>query len=125
MRGLLDTSIVVATDAGDLPDEAAISVVTLAELHYGVHVAPSPEARALRGARLAEVEALFDALPVDDAVARSYGLLAFHAARRGARPRARVRDLLLAATALAHHLPLYTRDADFPTFAPLVDVHTV
>jgi len=56
MRGLLDTSVVIAAGAAQLPDEAAISAATLAELHFGVHLAKDESTRALRLRRLAEIE---------------------------------------------------------------------
>ena len=120
MRGLLDTSVVLADDAKDLPDEAAISAATLAELHFGVHLAKDEESRALRLRRLGEIEARFAPLPIDDAVARAYGELARSTIDAGRKVRPRVMDLLIAATARAHELPLYTRNAE--DFAPLRDL---
>jgi len=125
VRGLLDTSVVVASGVEDLPDESAISVATLAELHFGVHIASTPEARAERLRRLAEIESTFDAIPIDDAVARSYGLLAFRIAAQGGRPRTRVMDILIAATSLTYDLPLYTRDSDFDALPDYVNVRRV
>lgn len=110
MRGLLDTSVVIATDVTALPDEAAISAATIAELHFGVHLASTDEQRHLRVRRLAEIESRFDPLPIDAAVARSYGMLAHLVVTAGRRPRRRVMDLLIAATAHAHRVTLYTRD---------------
>jgi hypothetical protein len=110
----------------DLPDEAAISVATLAELHFGVHVAESDEARKLRMRRLTEIESEFDALPIDEAVARSYGALAHSAVTAGKSPRSRVMDIFIAATAQAHGLVLYTRNAaDFTAFEDLLDLRVV
>lgn len=109
-RSLLDTSILIAE--GPLPPgEVAISVVSLAELHFGVLRVTDPLARAQRLRRLAAVEHQFDALPVDDAVAASYGQLAARVASIGRQPRSRVMDLLIAATAHAHGATLYTRNA--------------
>jgi len=99
MRGLLDTSVVIAADGTDLPDEAAISAATLAELHFGVHLAKDEKSRALRLRRLTEVESRFTPLPIDDSVARAYGELAGLTAGRGHKVRTRVMDLLVAATA--------------------------
>lgn len=112
MRGLLDTSVVIAHAVDELPDVAAISAATLGELHFGVHLASSDDARRARLRRLTEIEATFDPLPVDAPVARSYGALAHAVVVAGRRPRRRAMDLLIAATAHAHGLPLYTRDAD-------------
>ncbi|MEX1178234.1 MAG: PIN domain-containing protein [Nitriliruptor sp.] len=110
MRGLLDTSVVIVRQVTELPDEAAISAATLAELHFGLLLAGSDAARRLRLRRLTEVEARFDPLPIDASVARSYGMLAHVTVLAGRRPRRRALDLLIAATAHANDLPLYTRD---------------
>jgi predicted nucleic acid-binding protein len=128
--GLLDTSVLVdlaAVDPMTLPEEWAISAVTLAELAAGPHVARDPAARARRQDLLQRVEATFETLPVDGAVARAYGRIyaATAAAGRKARGR-RSLDLLVAATALAHGLPLYTRnDRDFAGLEDLVEVVAV
>lgn len=119
MRGLLDTSVVIAQDAASLPEVAAISAATLAELHFGVFLAGDDAARHARVRRLTEIEARFDPLPIDAAVARSYGMLAHLVVTAGRRPRRRVMDLLIAATAHAHDVALYTRDAS--DFAGLED----
>jgi toxin FitB len=110
-RGILDTSVLVATDVTPIPGELAISAVSLAELHFGVLVAKDDRIRATRLARLSAVQRRFDALPVDDAVADSYGRLAATVAQTGRQPRARVMDLLIAATAHAHGATVYTRNA--------------
>jgi toxin FitB len=110
-RGVLDTSVLVAADLAVLPGELAISVVSLAELQFGVLVAKNSEARGLRLARLSRVQRQFDPLPVDDAVADSYGTLAARVAQLGRKPRSRALDLLIAATAHAHSAALYTRNA--------------
>ncbi|SDN42250.1 type II toxin-antitoxin system VapC family toxin [Geodermatophilus sp. DSM 45219] len=112
VRAVLDTSVVVATDVGPLPGELAISAVTLAELHFGVLVAKEEDVRAERLRRLSVLHRRFDALPVDEAVAVSYGRLAAAVVSAGRRPRARAMDLLIAATAHAHGARLYTRNAD-------------
>lgn len=112
MRGVLDTSLLVRPAMEPVPGELAISAVSLAELHFGVLVARDEQARALRLRRVALVERLFEPLPVDDAVARAYGEVASAVVRAGRRPRSRVMDLLIAATALAHSARLYTTSAD-------------
>jgi toxin FitB len=122
-RGILDTSVLVATGIAPIPGELAISAVSLAELHFGVLVAKSAESRATRLSRLSAVQRRFDALPVDDAVADSYGRLAARVAEIGRQPRARVMDLLIAATAHAHNAAVYTRNAD--DLAGLEDLITV
>jgi predicted nucleic acid-binding protein len=96
---------------GPLPEEAAISVMTLAELHVGVLLAKGPKVRARRLRTLARVERAFDPLPVDDSVARAFAEIVAHARRR--RRQARVVDALIAATAVAYDLPLYSQDRDF------------
>lgn len=115
MRGLLDTSVLIALEEGldpeTLPDEGTISVVTLAELHVGVLVAKNSPVRARRLRTLAAVESTFRALPVDESVARRFAEMAANARRRGTRPK--VMDLLIAATAAVHDLPLYSRDQGF------------
>jgi predicted nucleic acid-binding protein len=111
-RGLLDTSVLVAEDVSPLPGQLAISVVSMAELHFGVLVAASADIRAIRLARMSRLQRRFDPLPVDDAVADSYGELAAHVAALGRQPRARTMDLLIAATAHAHGATLYTRNID-------------
>ena len=111
MIGVLDTSVVLATDVPPLPGQLAVSAATLAELHFGVLVADVPAIRAERLRRLALVERSFEPLPVDAAVARSYGLLAAAVAGSGRQPRSRTMDLLIAATAHAHGARLYTRNA--------------
>jgi hypothetical protein len=112
MRALLDTSIVIATDVGELEGDLAISSVTLAELHFGILVARDPATRAERLRRLSVLQHRFDALPLDDAVAASYGEIAAAVVQAGRQPRARTMDLLIAATAHAHSARLYTRNPD-------------
>jgi toxin FitB len=112
MRALLDTSIVIAADVGGLEGELAISSVTLAELHFGVLIAKTAETRAERLRRLSVLQRQFDALPLDEAVAASYGQIAAAVVQAGRQPRARTMDLLIAATAHAHSARLYTRNPD-------------
>jgi len=112
LRALLDTSVVIAADVPELEGDLAISVATLAELHFGVLVARKAPVRAERLRRLTMLERSFDALPVDGAVAASYGQLAAAVVDAGRQPRSRVMDLLIAATAHAHSARLYTRNAD-------------
>jgi predicted nucleic acid-binding protein len=111
-RGLLDTSVLIAEDVSPVPGQLAVSVISVAELHFGVLVAASPEVRAIRLARLSRLQRRFDPLPVDDAVADSYGQIAAHVAASGRQPRARTMDLLIAATAHVHGAVLYTRNPE-------------
>jgi predicted nucleic acid-binding protein len=122
-RGVLDTSVLIATDIEPIPGELAISVISLAELSFGVLVARDDDARARRLARLSVLQRRFDPLPVDEAVADSYGRLAARVAGAGRQPRPRATDLLIAATAHAHGARLYTRNAaDLAGLAGLVEV---
>lgn len=116
LRGLIDTSVVIdlpAIEPGRLPVEVAISAITLAELAAGPHATTDITERAKRQDRLQRAEATFEPLPVDAGVARAYGRVyaAVTAAGRKARGRRAV-DLLIAATAVAAGLPLYTRNPD-------------
>lgn len=125
-RGLLDTSVVVDHDVipiGVLPDETAIAAVTLAELAAGPHATGDDDERARRQDRLQWAAATWDPLPFDADAARVYGRVfaAVKAAGRTARPR--LADLLIASTAAAHGLPLYTRNpGDFVGLEGVLDV---
>ena len=110
VRGLLDTSVIVAGSRPKL-EQAAISAMTLAELHYGVLRARGAAERALRLQRLAIVESEFDLLPIDGDVARAYGAIVANARLAGKRPK--TADALIAATAAAHGPAVYTHDSDF------------
>lgn len=129
-KGLVDTSVVIdlgAIDEAALPEELAISSITLAELAAGPHAADDPAERARRQDRLQRVEAAFDSVPFDEQAARAYGQVyaAIVAAGRKARG-ARAVDLLIAATALAAGLPLITRNpADFAALDGLLQVVSI
>jgi len=114
-RGLLDTSVAIGIDGVDptrLPAEIAISALTLAELTSGPYAASDDMERARRQDRLQRFEAGIEALAFDSRCARSYGSIYAAVATAGRKARgARAVDLMIAATALAHHLPLYTLDA--------------
>ena len=125
-RGLLDTSVVVDHDLIDpamLPDESAIAALTLAELAAGPHATSDEQERARRQDRLQWAAATWDALPFNTEAARTYGRV-FAATRAGGRSsRTRLADLLIAATAAANGLPLYTRNlADFAGLEQIVTV---
>jgi predicted nucleic acid-binding protein len=127
---VLDTSVVIDLDemaASDLPVEVAVSAVTMAELAAGPHAARDSDVRGRRQDRLQRAEAAFDPLPFDGDAARAFGRIfaAVVASGRKAR-RARVVDLLTAATALAQDLPLYTRNGgDFAGLEGRLDVRVV
>lgn len=112
VRAILDISVLIANDVPPLEGELAISAAALAELQFGVLVTADPVVRAERLRRLSEFQRRFSALPVDEAVATSYGQLAAAVVTAGRQPRSRVMDLLIAATAHAHAARLYTRNAD-------------
>jgi predicted nucleic acid-binding protein len=125
--GLLDTSVVIDWDdpavAAALPDEVAVSAITLAELAAGPHLADSSAEGARRQARLQQVEATFEPLPFDATAARSYGQIVAAVADTGRSHRRRVADLLIAATAHANGLALFTRNPDdFSGLSDLVRV---
>jgi toxin FitB len=123
VRAILDTSVVLATGFGPLDGELAISAITLAKMHFGVLVAKERAVRAERLRRLLTLQHTFDALPIDDAVAASYGQVASAVVDAGRQPRARSMDLLIAATAHAHSARLYTRNInDFRGLDDLVEV---
>ncbi|MHB2024186.1 MAG: PIN domain-containing protein [Mycobacteriales bacterium] len=125
--GLLDTSVVIGWDdptvASALPDEAAICAITLVELTAGPHLASSGNERARRQARLQQVEATFDAIAFDAPAARSYGQVVAAVLGIGRSHRRRIADLLIAATAHANGLPLYTRNPDdFDGLGTLIEI---
>jgi toxin FitB len=111
-RAVLDTSVLISSGIQPLPGELAISALSIAELHFGALLTADPERRALRLRRLTTLARRFDPLPADEAVAESYGQLAAKVVAIGRRPRSRVMDLLIAATAHAHAAALYTRNPD-------------
>jgi len=122
LRALLDTSVLIGAESpGEL--EGAISASSLAELHFGVLAADDADERARRSQRLGVIEATFDPLPIDAAVAREWGRLAGAVRERGGQPRRRAMDLAIAATANVAGVPLLTRDAaDFRLVDDLVSV---
>lgn len=117
MRGLLDTSVFIADEHGRslakerLPAEAAVSVVTVAELELGVHLAASDAVRSGRLRTLRAVQTTYVALPIDEDVATAFAELVAAARRAGRRPK--VQDAWVAATAHAHGVPVYSQDNDF------------
>jgi predicted nucleic acid-binding protein len=122
-RAVLDTSVLIAGGLSALPEELAISAVSLAEIHFGVLAATDATERARRLRLLTALERSFDPLPVDEAVAASYGALAAVVVSIGRRPLPRSLDLLIAATAHAHGARLYTRNSqDLRGIEDLVDI---
>jgi predicted nucleic acid-binding protein len=117
VRGLLDTSVFIADEHGRslakerLPAEAAVSVLTVAELELGVHLAASDAVRSGRLRTLRAVQTTYVALPIDEDVATAFAELVAAARRAGRRPK--VQDAWIAATAHAHGVPVYSQDNDF------------
>ena len=119
-QGLLDTNIVILrrwVDPAELPDEMAISAITLAELSAGPHEVRGNDEqsayeehaeRARRLEILQRAENEFDPIPFDAEAARIYGRVAAAAIGAGRKPRGRLADLMIASTAIAEDLPLFT-----------------
>ncbi|MFL6259704.1 MAG: type II toxin-antitoxin system VapC family toxin [Thermoanaerobaculia bacterium] len=130
-HGLLDTSVVILLGEEDgleerLPEESSISTATLAELHFGVLIAKDDFTRQYRLRRLGVIEAQLQPIWIDPAVARAFGTVSHAVKTAGRQPRSRAMDLLIAATALAHGLPLYTRNGDdFEGLQHLIEVQIV
>jgi predicted nucleic acid-binding protein len=129
-RGVLDTSVVIDLEHIEpfkLPLEVAVSTVTMAELAAGPHATSDSEERARRQDRLQRAEAAFDPLPFDAEAARAYGRIYASVVAAGRKARgARAMDLLIAATACAAGLPLYTRNPDdFRAVGDLVEIVAV
>ena len=128
-RGLIDTSIVIhlaALGGAGLPDEMVISAVTLAELSAGPHHSSDPAERARRMSVLQHAESTFEPLPFDTEAARAFGLISAAVLAAGRTPRRRIADLMIAATAVANQLPLYTTNAaDFTGLGDLMAVVAV
>jgi toxin FitB len=124
VRTVFDTSALIEGDTLPGGIESSISTVSIAELHFGLLVAPDDQARAERAARLGLVEARFpNPLPVDDRVAREWGRLKAVVRRRGGQPRKRTADLAIAATAITHGAELFTHNVkDFKIIEDLVDL---
>lgn len=110
--GLLDTSVLIdPAGSSALPNETWISTLSLAELAAGPHATNDPAERARRQHHLQTVEATYDPLPFDTSCARVYGTVFAATAAQGGKARGRrAVDLLIAATAIANQLPLYTRN---------------
>jgi len=129
-RGVIDTSVVIDLETIDpeaLPAALAVSALTLAELAAGPHATDDPEERACRQDRLQRAEAAFDPLPFDAEAARAYGRIFAAVTASGRKARgARAVDLLIAATACAEDLPLFTRNGeDFRSLEGILDVYEI
>ncbi|WP_239003796.1 type II toxin-antitoxin system VapC family toxin [Nocardia panacis] len=123
---MVDTNIVIlfdGLDSAELPAEIVVSAVTMAELGVGPHYASSVDERARRIERLQNAEALFEPLPFDVAAARRYGHVTAAVITAGRNPKARRIDLMIAAVASVHRLPLFTVNPD--DFAGLSGLVTV
>ncbi|MDO2394727.1 type II toxin-antitoxin system VapC family toxin [Mycobacterium avium] len=124
--GLLDTSVVIDLDIVDptnLPEETSISAITMAELAAGPHATNEPTERARRQDRLQQIESWVEPLPFDGDCARAYGRIYAANLAAGRQPRRRAVDMLIAATALAAGIPLYTRNSE--DFRCLEDLLTI
>lgn len=128
-RGLLDTCVVIDLPGiapERLPVEAALPSVVLAELAQGVAMTKDPVEMVARAQRLADAEAEFATLPFDREASRRFGTLVALTIRANRDPRPRRMDLMIAATAAAHDLPLYTRNpADFQSLEQGVQIVAV
>jgi predicted nucleic acid-binding protein len=115
-RGMLDTSTVILlgrlTDPSTLPANSLISAISLAELSVGPHVARRARERVARQAHLQQAESDFDAIPFGPDAARAFGRVAASLRAAGRKPAARAYDALIAASAIAENVPLYTCNPD-------------
>jgi predicted nucleic acid-binding protein len=128
--GLLDTSVVIDLGViakGSLPEEIAVSAITFAELSAGPHAAKTAAERARRQEILQRLESSLDPIPFDTQVARVFGRLYGEVKSDGRKVRgSKSLDLMIAATALHHRMPLYTRNpSDFAPVQHLIEVHSI
>jgi predicted nucleic acid-binding protein len=127
--GMLDTSTVILlgriTDPATLPDQSVISAITLAELSVGPQIAVDPAEGAARQAHLQQAESDFDTIPFDAAAARAFGTVAAALRSAGRKRAARAYDALIAATAIANGLPLYTCNPEDFDGIPTLDLRPV
>jgi tRNA(fMet)-specific endonuclease VapC len=126
-QGLLDTGTLILlprlTDLDSLPEEPAVSCITLAELAVGPLIAESPKEQAARQAHLQQAEADFEPIPFDAQAARAFGRVSASLRRAGRKTSARAYDAMIAAIALANGLPIYTCNPD--DFAGIDDLEVV
>lgn len=114
-RAVLDTSVLIeppTNGLASLADAVAVSIVSIAELQYGLALANDPVEELARRRRLQVVLEHCDVLVPDVRTTEMYGVLAGLVLRAGRNPRPRRFDLLIAATAARHDIPLLTRNAD-------------
>lgn len=125
--GVLDTNVVILlpriTDPAVLPAEPAVTAITLAELSVGPLVADTDAERANRQAQLQQAESDFDPIPFDAAAARAFGRVAADLRGAGRKATARAYDALIAATAIANGLPLYTTNPE--DYVPIAELELV
>lgn len=125
---MLDTSTVIllgSLAAEDLPEDAVISAITLAELSVGPLVAASASGRSDRQQHVQQAEADFQALPFDADCARTFGAVAAALRAGGRKPAARAYDALIAASAIAYGVPLFTCNPSDFTGIPALDLRAV
>ena len=124
-RAVLDTSVLIAREQGrslehSLPDDVAVSVISIAELELGVLMARDAATRGQRLRTVTDVRTLAAALPIDERTASAYAQLAANVLGEGRKPR--VHDTWIAATALVNDAEVWTQEADFSDFADAVTV---
>lgn len=126
MKSVLDTSVLIADSLKPIEGDIAISMISIAELQFGVLVAPDDERRASRLARLSAILRAFEPLPVDASVAASYGQLVAATHRAGRKSTAHSLDLMIAATAHAHGARLITSNyEDVEHLGDFLEIMTV
>lgn len=122
LRGILDTSVIIAVETGRpvdyplLPREQFITSISIGELHYGVHAADNTDTRSKRLSTLQSIAGL-SVLAVDTVAAAQWGRMRYRLRENGRK--INVNDLWIAAIALAHNLPVITQDSDFSTLSDL------
>jgi predicted nucleic acid-binding protein len=124
-RAILDTSVLIAREQErplerPLPNDVAISVISIAELEVGILVARDAQTRGRRLRTLTEVRSVSAALPIDERTASAYAQLAASVLTNGRKPR--IHDTWIAATALVNDAEVWTQDADFSDFAQAVAI---
>jgi len=128
-KGLLNTSVLIDHDVIDpaaLPYESAIAAITLVELAAGPHATEDRDERARRQDRLQWATSTWDPLPFDGDAARMYGRMFAAARAAGQTSRSRLADLLIASTAAANGLPVYTRNpSDLDALGEIIKVIAV